>query len=110
MPVANNLLTSAILAPLITILSAISLASLQRALEWVTSIAKTPQKGYLRELKPYFKSLDTIIERIFAGQKFSVTTTNILLMGIIILLLAVLLEGSEKPKKVVVVDKQKKSE
>jgi hypothetical protein len=44
MPVANNIFTSAILAPLITILSAISLASLQRAIEWVTSIATTPQK------------------------------------------------------------------
>jgi hypothetical protein len=43
MPIANNLLTSAILAPLVTILSAISLASLQRAIEWVSAIAKTPQ-------------------------------------------------------------------
>jgi hypothetical protein len=44
MPVANNLFTGAILAPLVTILSAISLATLQRAIEWVSAIAKNPQK------------------------------------------------------------------
>ncbi len=44
MPVANNILTSVILAPIITILSAVSLSTLQRGLEWVSSVAKNPQK------------------------------------------------------------------
>lgn len=105
MPVANNILTGAILAPLLAILSALSLTSLQRGLEYISHLAKTPQKGVLRDLKPYIKQVDTVLERIFAGQKFSVTTTNILLMAVVILLLALLLEGSEKPKKVQVVKK-----
>jgi hypothetical protein len=67
MPVANNIFAAALLAPLVAILGAISLATLQRSLEWVTSIAQNPQKGYLRQLRPYMKSVDTIIERIFAG-------------------------------------------
>ncbi len=44
MPIANNLFTGAILAPLITFLAAISLATVQRGIDWVSSIAKNPQK------------------------------------------------------------------
>ena len=58
-------------------------------------------------MKPLFKRLDTIVDRVFAGNKFSVNAQNILLMGIMICLICLLLEGSEKPKKVVVVDKKK---
>ena len=44
MPIANNLFTGAIIAPLITFLAAISLATVQRGIEWVSSVAKNPQK------------------------------------------------------------------
>ena len=44
MPVANNILTAVVLGPLIAVLSGVSLATLQRTLEWVTAIATTPQK------------------------------------------------------------------
>lgn len=44
MPVANNLLTSVILAPIVTILSALSLSTLQRLLDYINTIASTPQK------------------------------------------------------------------
>ena len=40
MPVANNLFTGAILAPLITFRAAISLATVQRGIEWIGAIAK----------------------------------------------------------------------
>eukprot|EP01038_Epipyxis_sp_PR26KG_P008734 gene8734-11800_t len=107
MPVANNLLTSVILTPFITVLSALSLATLQRGLEWISSIAKTPQKGFLRQIKPYMKSLDVIIERIFGGNKFTVNTTNILLMTVAVLLFCLLLENNEKPKNFKIVEKKK---
>jgi len=102
MPLANNILTSAILAPLVTILSAISLVSLQRATEWVKSIATTPQKGHFRTIKPYMKQFDALLDRLLAGNKFDVTTTDLLLMAIVVLLLCLLFETSEarneKPK------------
>jgi hypothetical protein len=44
MPIANNMLTGAILAPVLTILAAISLATVHRGIEWVSFVAKTPQK------------------------------------------------------------------
>ncbi len=44
MPVANNIITAAIIAPLIAVLSTISLATLQRSVDWVAAIAKNPQK------------------------------------------------------------------
>lgn len=44
MVVASNIFNGALLAPLVAILGAISLATLQRSMEWITSIAKTPQK------------------------------------------------------------------
>eukprot|EP01036_Dinobryon_divergens_P029118 gene29117-38179_t len=89
------------LAPLVAILSAVSLSSLQRGIEWISAIAKTPQKGYLRQLRPYAKSLDVIIERILSGSKFTVSTTNILLMSLAILLLVLILENAEKPKRMI---------
>ena len=65
-------------------------------------------RGYLRQMKPFFKHVDTILDRIFAGNKFAVNATNILLMGILIVLICLLLEGAEKPpKRVVVVDNKK---
>mmetsp|Transcript_7016 Transcript_7016/g.11739 ORF Transcript_7016/g.11739 Transcript_7016/m.11739 type:complete len:116 (-) Transcript_7016:138-485(-) len=109
MPVANNVFAAALLAPLITVLGAISLATLQRTFEWITAIAENPQKGYLRQIRPYCKSLDTIIERIMGGNKFTVSTTHILLMAIVICLLCLLLESADKPKRMVVVDKKKSS-
>ena len=44
MPAFSNMITAALMAPLAAVLGALSLASLQRALEWVTAIAKNPQK------------------------------------------------------------------
>jgi hypothetical protein len=61
-------------------------------------------------MKPFFKSVDTVLEKVFAGNKFQVNATNILLMGILIALICLLLEGAEnsKPKRVVVVDQKAK--
>jgi hypothetical protein len=44
MPVANNIFTAAIIAPFITLLSAMVLATVQRAFDWISAIAKNPQK------------------------------------------------------------------
>lgn len=44
MPVVSNLFTGAILSPLLTMLAAVSLATLQRSLDWISHIAKNPQK------------------------------------------------------------------
>jgi hypothetical protein len=61
-------------------------------------------------MKPFFKNVDTVIERVFAGNKFTVNATNVLLMGILIVLICLLLEGQEKPpKRVVVVENKKKA-
>ena len=60
-------------------------------------------------MKPFFKNVDTVLERVFAGSKFTVSATNILLMGILIVLICLILEGAEKPpKRVVVVENKKK--
>ena len=44
MPVATNLMTSVVIAPIVTILSAISLSTIQRIIDYISQIAKTPQK------------------------------------------------------------------
>lgn len=44
MPVVNNIITAAIFAPFVAVLSTISLSTLQRSVDWVASIAKNPQK------------------------------------------------------------------
>ena len=106
--IASNLTLAAILAPIVTLLSALSLATFQRAIQWVASIATTPQKGTLRQIKPYMKTVNTIIDRILQGAKIEVTTTTILLMAIVIVLLTFVLEGSEKPKNYKIVEKPKK--
>eukprot|EP01033_Poteriospumella_lacustris_P003118 gene3118-2291_t len=103
MPVSTNIFAAAVMAPFITVMSAVVLATLQRAIDWVAFIAKTPQKGTLKQIKPFMKQADVFLERIFAGNKFTVTTTNILLMMVAILLLVLILEGAEKPKNVRVV-------
>eukprot|EP01041_Mallomonas_annulata_P001526 gene1526-2941_t len=99
---ASHILSSVVLAPFITLLSAVSLATLQRALEWVSGTAKTPQKGLLRQLKPIIKNIDTIFERILGGTKITVNTTNILLMAIVVSILVLVLtmrEDKVKSKK-----------
>lgn len=61
-------------------------------------------------MKPLFKNLDTVIDRVLGGNKFTVNATNILLMAILIALICLLLEGAEKPaKRVVVVENKKKA-
>lgn len=53
--------------------------------------------------------MDTVLERVLAGSKFTVTATNVLLMGIMMVLICLVLEGAEKPpKRVVVVENKKK--
>jgi hypothetical protein len=44
MPVASNLLSSVLIAPIVVVLAAISLATLQRSMEWIAFIANNPQK------------------------------------------------------------------
>mmetsp|Transcript_21401 Transcript_21401/g.21525 ORF Transcript_21401/g.21525 Transcript_21401/m.21525 type:complete len:114 (+) Transcript_21401:121-462(+) len=87
----SNILTSMIMAPFLTVMSAISLATLQRALDWVTTTSKTPQKGFLRQIKPFLKNIDAFFERIMAGNKITVNTTNILLMTIVVAILVLVL-------------------
>lgn len=100
MSVASNVMTGVILAPLVTLLSGLSLSVLQRGFEWVSSIAKTPQKGFMRQIKPFMKRLDEFFDRLLGGNKFTVNATNMLLMAIVVLLLAHLLTLMEnKPTK-----------
>lgn len=68
MPAFSNLLTSVILSPFLIVFSALSLTSFQRATEYITTVAKSPQKGYMRTIKPYFKYVDTLLERLFDGK------------------------------------------
>lgn len=109
MPAASNVMTSVFLAPLVTLLSCLSLVSLQRGIEWVQNISHTPQKGTLRQIKPYVKKLDVLLERILNGVKFEVNTTDVLLMAVIVVLIAMLLESNEKPK-VQYVERKSKSD
>lgn len=44
MAVASNIFTGAILAPLVTVLAAVSLSALQRSFDWIAAIANNPQK------------------------------------------------------------------
>jgi hypothetical protein len=104
--VAENIMKSALLAPLVTMMSALSLSALQRSIEWVSSIARTPQVGYLRKIKPYIKKLDLVIVRIMGENKFEITTTEILLMAIVIVGLVNVFENADRP--VVTVTKKKK--
>ena len=61
-------------------------------------------------MKPFFKNVDTVLDRVFAGNKFTVNATNILLMAILIAMICLILESVEKPpKRVVVVENKKKS-
>jgi hypothetical protein len=99
MSTASNIMTSVILSPLITLLAGLSLSVLQRSFEWVSSIAKTPQKGTLRLIKPYVKRVDEFLDRLLGGNKFTVNATNMLLMAIVVLLLANLLSTSEARDK-----------
>lgn len=83
-------------------------------------------RGFLRQIRPYAKYTDVLIERLLGGKsdidhiedydcdthlvgsKFTINTTNILLMAVIILLICLILEGSsnDKTKRVVVVGKK----
>ncbi len=101
---------SGIIAPVVVLLSALSLSVLQRSIEWVSSIAHTPQAGTLRKMKPFIKKLDMVIVRIMGENKFEITTTEILLMGIIIVVLCVVFENADRPKLVVANKKDKKKD
>ena len=78
---------------------------MQRSIQWVASIAHTGQKGYLKQLKPFIKKIDLLFERIFAGNKFEITSTEVLLMSIVIMLIVVAMEiayAAQNPKPIVV--------
>lgn len=107
---AENAMKAALIAPLLVILSALSLSVLQRGIEWVASIAHTPQAGMLRKMKPFIKKLDLVIVRIMGENKFEVTTTEILLMGIVIVVLVSVFENADRPKVVVANKKDKKKD
>ena len=106
----QNVMSAILLAPLLVISSAIPLALVQRGLEWVTFIAKTPQKGYLKEARPYVQQLDKILERILGGNKFTVTATNILLMALVVLLLTLILTKSQETVVKIQSKKEQKEE
>ena len=107
---AENAMKAALIAPLLVILSALSLSVLQRGIEWVASIAHTPQAGMLRKMKPFIKKLDLVIVRIMGENKFEVTTTEILLMAIVIVVLVSVFENADRPKVVVANKKDKKKD
>lgn len=90
--VVSNIMTSILMAPFVTIMAAVPLAMIQRGMEWITFIAKNPQKGNLKVARPYIQQLDKILERILSGNKFTINSTNILLMGVIVCLLALMLQ------------------
>jgi|SaaInlStandDraft_6_1057023.scaffolds.fasta_scaffold22740_2 hypothetical protein len=75
-------------------------------------VAKSPQKGVLRQIKPYIKKIDLLLERIFQGNKFEITSTEVLLMGVIIMLICLTIELAEQAKnpKVIVKTIKEKSE
>jgi hypothetical protein len=80
----------------VCVASALSLSALQRSIEWVASIAKTPQTGMLKDARPLFKKLNIFFERIFAGNKFEITSTEILLMAIVILMICLVIDTSDR--------------
>lgn len=96
MPGVTSVMTSVLLAPLVVLMSSLSLVSLQRGVEWVQNISTTPQKGTLKTIKPYVKQLNVLLERILGNLKFEVTTTGILLMAIVVLLIASLIDANER--------------
>jgi hypothetical protein len=62
------MITAVMVAPVVCILSALSLTVWQRSLEWVTSLAKNPSpQGFFKTIKPYMKQLDGILDRIMGG-------------------------------------------
>ena len=78
-------------------------------MEWIASIAHSPQKGYLRQMKPVIKKIDIFLERLFAGNKFEVTSTEVLLMAIIIMLIVVTIETADAAKNPKVIVKTAKA-
>jgi hypothetical protein len=96
MPVAQSVMSSVLMAPGITLFSSLSLVVLRRGIETLQTFATTPQKGLRRQIKPYVKYVNEIVERVLSGVKFDVTTTDILLMTVIVLLIAVLIEMNER--------------
>ena len=68
MSVASNLMTAVILGPVVVVMSALSLTVLVRSMEWVASIAKNPApKGFIRNIRPYMRNFQNILDRIFGG-------------------------------------------
>jgi hypothetical protein len=106
--IVSNLMTAILMAPFLTIMAAVPLAMIQRGMEWITFIAKSPQKGNLKAVRPYVQQLEKVLDRILAGNKFTINSTNILLMGVIICLLALMMTKSQET--VVKVKSQEKRE
>ena len=106
--VVSNIMSSILMAPIVTIMAAIPLAMIQRGMEWISFIASNPQKGTLKTIRPYVKHFEKMLDRSLGGNKFTVTSTNILLMGIIVLLLTLIMTKSQET--VVKVKKSEKTE
>jgi hypothetical protein len=65
----RNLFTAVLVAPVVCVMSGLSLTVLQRTLEWIASIAKDPSpKGYFRTLKPYARQLHDVLDRVMGGK------------------------------------------
>jgi hypothetical protein len=72
----SNLFTSVIVAPFVVVMSAVSLSALQRAMEWISSIAKGNNlKGWMKDVKPYAKNIDLFLERVMGGNIYIRYTT-----------------------------------
>ena len=54
-------------------------------------------------MKPYIKKIDILFERIFAGNKFEITSTEVLLMAIVIMLIATTIESADPARNKVIV-------
>ena len=68
--VGSNFLSSVILAPFVLIMSAVSLSTLQRGLDWVTRVATTPQRYLYCVLDNAYTSLILYNSHFYSTQFF----------------------------------------
>lgn len=117
MSAISSIVSAALFAPFVSILSAVILSAMQRGTEYITLIATQPQKGHLRTLRPYFKNVNMFLERLLPsenvnakGPDMKVTLLTVLLMTLIICVIALIFEQAPKTdNKVYKVVSNKKS-
>lgn len=96
MVVISNVLAAVLTAPFLFLLSALSLNSVQRLTDWISSLAKgTGYTGYMKAIRPYARTVNQFLSRILHKDQITVSTENILLMSIVVAILALMLTVSE---------------